>query len=75
MNGNNDVNDDYSGPMSPTSTTRPTRRAYSRADYHYLATHYSHAAAATCAAALGRTVGSVKYFINQHPELKKRRPA
>ncbi|MGY2133638.1 hypothetical protein ACW9KT_15520 [Hymenobacter sp. HD11105] len=55
--------------MSPAATRR---RPYSRSDYHYLRRHYGHSSATSCARALGRTVGSLKYFINAHPELKKR---
>ncbi|MCB2379824.1 hypothetical protein LGH70_19665 [Hymenobacter sp. BT635] len=57
--------------MPPTRTIQ-SRRAYRTADYNYLLMNYGQKKAAACASELGRTVGSLKYFINAHPELKKR---
>ena len=50
---------------------RQTRRPYKTSDYQYLAQHYAHATAAACARALGRTVGSLRGFLHEHPELHK----
>ncbi|RZK31039.1 MAG: hypothetical protein EOO63_05180 [Hymenobacter sp.] len=59
--------------MSPQAASegRQTRRPFTRADYTYLAQHYAHATAAACATALGRTVGSLRSFLHDHPELHK----
>ncbi|MBD2769678.1 hypothetical protein IC235_17445 [Hymenobacter sp. BT664] len=51
---------------------RQTRQPYTTSDIRYVATHYPHTTAKACAAALGRTVGSVRQFIQARPELHKR---
>ncbi|MDF7809938.1 hypothetical protein [Hymenobacter sp. YC55] len=48
------------------------RRDYTMLDYQYMKEHYHTDSLASCAAALGRTVGSLKSFLQDHPELKKR---
>jgi len=49
-----------------------TRRPYSREDYRYLAAHYKNSTGPEVAQHLGRTIGSLKSFLQDHPELKKR---
>lgn len=58
-------------PRFRPAPARATRRPYTRADYNYLRQHYANSTLAACAAHLGRTVGSLKGFIYQHPELRK----
>jgi hypothetical protein len=53
------------------STVKQTRKPYRTADYNYIMAHYTSSKAVQVATKLGRTVGSLKYFINAHPELKK----
>jgi hypothetical protein len=50
---------------------RQQRRPYTTADVRYLAQHYPHSTAQACAAALGRTTGSLRFFLHQQPELRK----
>ncbi|MCC3159497.1 hypothetical protein LJ737_19805 [Hymenobacter sp. 15J16-1T3B] len=56
------------------STARQTRRAYTGADYRHIRQHYTSGAstAPQVARELGRKVGSLKFFISSHPELRKR---
>lgn len=66
-------------PLTP-STARcalvpaggPLRRPYRTSDYRYLVQYYPHRSAKACATVLGRTVGSLRFFVSQHPELRKR---
>jgi hypothetical protein len=58
--------------MNRLSTVKQTRKPYRTADYNYIMAHYTSSKAAQVAGQLGRTVGSLKYFINANPELKKR---
>jgi hypothetical protein len=55
--------------MTPT---RPTRRPYTLRDKQLIQAYYPLHNAGQVAALLGRTVGSLKSFLQDHPELKKR---
>ncbi len=57
--------------MSTAAPVKQSRKAYTRAEYGYLVQHYPTQNAAACAKALGRTLGSLKSFLAQHPELRK----
>ena len=48
------------------------RRPYTMRDYQYMQQHYRPRGLASCAAALGRTQGSLKSFLQDHRELLKR---
>lgn len=59
-------------PMLMNRQQPQQRRPYTMLDYQYMATHYRAGNLASCARHLGRTQGSLKSFLQDHPELQKR---
>jgi hypothetical protein len=57
--------------MNTSARVPNQRRDYTTKDYKYIAQFYRHETAATLAAQLGRSVGSVYEFISRYPELRK----
>ncbi|MBO2010885.1 hypothetical protein [Hymenobacter negativus] len=55
----------------PSASPSPRRRDYKTSDYNYIAQHYRNETAATLAAQLGRTTGSLYEYISRYPELRK----
>lgn len=60
------------GTTEEVMVSKPTRRPYTLADLRLIRTHYRDCTAAELAQRLGRTVGSLRGFIQARPELHKR---
>lgn len=57
--------------MSASARVPSPRRDYTTKDHSYIAEHYPHEKAATVAAQLGRTTGSLYEYISRFPQLRK----
>ena len=57
--------------MNSSARVPSPRRDYTTHDYKHIAQHYRNETAATLAAQLGRSVGSLYEFISRYPELRK----
>lgn len=57
-----------------TPATHSTRRPYTRADYRHVLHNYTRSgvSAREVARQLGRTTGSLQFYISSNPELRKR---
>jgi hypothetical protein len=53
------------------SQPRQTRQPYTTTDIRYVHAHYKDCTAAELAQQLGRTLGSLKNFIQRQPDLRK----